>query len=162
MENDTRAIQQNNMSILEFYYAMSNLWDQLALIESVELQSFKPYTNWRKEQCLVQFLMAFWDDFEGLHGRYCIVIPFPSVYSVVNEFLVEETWLESQIEKGNIVKEILSTPNQYVYAVHSNKGKSRGRNCYDECSFCKQKGHWKAQCPKLLNKWQPPQRKSPN
>lgn len=88
--------------------------------------------------------------------------PFPSVYSVVNEFLVEETWLESQIEKGNIVKEILSTPNQYVYAVHSNKGKSRGRNCYDECSFCKQKGHWKAQCPKLLNKWQPPQWKSPN
>jgi len=33
LENDIRALHQKNMSIQEFYFAMTDLWDQLALIE---------------------------------------------------------------------------------------------------------------------------------
>ncbi|KAK0603624.1 hypothetical protein LWI29_006895 [Acer saccharum] len=54
------------MSIQEFYSAMTNLWDQLVLTESVELWAFTPYITCRDEQWLVQFLMALRDDFEGL------------------------------------------------------------------------------------------------
>ena len=43
LEYDIRALQQNDKSIQDFYGAMSDLWDQLALTESVELKSFEPY-----------------------------------------------------------------------------------------------------------------------
>jgi len=33
LENDIRALHQKNMSIQEFYFAMTDLWDQLAFIE---------------------------------------------------------------------------------------------------------------------------------
>ena len=36
LENDIRALHQKNMSIQEFYPVMTDLWDQLALTESVE------------------------------------------------------------------------------------------------------------------------------
>lgn len=76
MEIDIRALQQNSMTIQEFYSAMSNLWDQLALTEPAELQVFKPYTDRREQQRLVQFLMALRDDFEGLQGLFCIITLF--------------------------------------------------------------------------------------
>ena len=34
LEIDIRALQQRNMSVHEFYFAMTNLWDQLTFIES--------------------------------------------------------------------------------------------------------------------------------
>jgi len=34
LENDIRALHQKKMNIQEFYSAMTNIWDQLALIKS--------------------------------------------------------------------------------------------------------------------------------
>ncbi|KZV56542.1 hypothetical protein F511_16141, partial [Dorcoceras hygrometricum] len=90
LETDIRALQQNDMSIQEFYSAMSNLWDQLALTESDRLRVFEPYIARREEQRLVQFLMALRNDFEGLRGTILHRSPLPSVDSVVNELLAEE------------------------------------------------------------------------
>ncbi|KAI3814526.1 hypothetical protein L1987_14166 [Smallanthus sonchifolius] len=53
LEFDIRALQQNEMSIQDFYGAMSDLWDQLALTESAALKVFKPYIDRREEQRLV-------------------------------------------------------------------------------------------------------------
>ena len=47
---------------------MTDLWDQLALIESNELKACDPYIAHREEQRLVQFLMALRSDFEGLRS----------------------------------------------------------------------------------------------
>src|SRR5581483_12044726 len=55
LETDIRDLRQNELSIQEFYAAMSDLWDQLALTESAELKAFKPYISRREEQRLVQF-----------------------------------------------------------------------------------------------------------
>lgn len=52
LEIDIQALKQNNITIQEFYSAMSNLWDQLALNESNELQAFKAYINRREIQRL--------------------------------------------------------------------------------------------------------------
>jgi len=41
---------QKNMSIQEFYSAMTDLWDQLALIESVELKACGAYIERREQQ----------------------------------------------------------------------------------------------------------------
>jgi len=107
---------------------------------------------------LVQFLTTLRSDFEGLRGSILYRSPLPSVDSVVGELLAEEIRLQSYSEKG-----ILSASNPSVPAVPSKsfsnyQSKSYIRVGFDECSFCKQKGHWKAQCPKLRHQnqaWKP-------
>nr|GEW05487.1 Gag-Pol polyprotein [Tanacetum cinerariifolium] len=58
LETDIRSLQQNDMSIQEFYSAMSVLWDQLALTEPPELSSFDTYVKRRDSQRLVYELLA--------------------------------------------------------------------------------------------------------
>ncbi|XP_062075565.1 uncharacterized protein LOC133779645 [Humulus lupulus] len=117
LEIDIRALQQNSMNVQEFYFGMSNLWDQLALTESAELQAFAPYISRRDAQCLVQFLMALRDEFEGLRGKILHHNPLPSVDLVVNELLVEEIRLKSRVDKGGAEKGILPSLNPFVFAV---------------------------------------------
>ena len=85
LESDIRDLKQNNLTIHEFYSAMTNLWDQLALVESSELKGVKTYTDQREEPRLVQLLMALRDDFEGLRGAILHRNPLPSVDSVVSD-----------------------------------------------------------------------------
>jgi hypothetical protein len=92
---------------------------------------------------------TFRSDFEGLKGSILHHSPLPSVDSVVSELLAEEIRLQSYSEK-----KILSASNSSVLAVPSkpfsnHQNKPYTRVGFDECNFCKQKGHWKAQCPKL-------------
>ena len=152
LEYDIRALQQNDMSIQDFYTAMSDLWDQLALTESKQLKDFAPYIARREEQRLVQFLMALRSDFEGLRGTILHRSPLPSVDSVVHELIAEETRIKSQADKGSKV-----TSPTAVFAVPTNQSRQAPRVGYDACAFCKQKGHWKANCPLLLNKGKKPQ-----
>ncbi|XP_048229095.1 uncharacterized protein LOC107260911 [Ricinus communis] len=133
----------------EFYDAMTDLWDQLVLTEPAELRAFGPYIVRREEQRLVQLLMALCDEFEGLRGSILHRHPLPSVDSVVSELLAEEIYL-----KSSVVKEVspASTPSVFAMPPRSNsKSQFRpyGSVARDECGFCKQKGHWKSQCPKL-------------
>lgn len=86
--------------------------------------------------------------------------PLPLVDSVVNELLTEELCLKSRVDKCSADRGILPSPTSSMFAsFHSspstNKNRVQTKVCFDECSFCKQKGHWKAQCPKLLNRAQP-------
>jgi len=95
---------------------------------------------------LVQFLRS---DFEGLRGSILHHSPLPSIDYVVSELLAEEIRLQSYSEKR-----ILSASNPSVLAILSksssnHQNKPYTRVGFDECSFCKQKGHWTAQCPKL-------------
>eukprot|EP00257_Ricinus_communis_P017234 XP_015575632.1 uncharacterized protein LOC107261386 [Ricinus communis] len=149
LESDIRALQQKSMSIQEFYDAMTDLWDQLALTEPAELRAFGPYIVRREEQRLVQFLMALRDEFEGLRGSILHRHPLSFVDSVVSELLAEEIRL-----KSSVVKEVspASTPSVFAMPPRSNsKSQFRpyGSVARDECEFYKQKGHWKSQCPKL-------------
>ncbi|KAJ9567342.1 LOW QUALITY PROTEIN: hypothetical protein OSB04_003308 [Centaurea solstitialis] len=146
LETDIRALRKNELSVQEFYAAMSDLWDQLALTESADLKAFKPYISRREEQRLVQFLMALRSDFEGLRGTILHRNPLPTVDSVVHELIAEETRLKSSGDKD---PKLPSTPA--VFAVPQ-RPQNKARVAPDECSYCKQKNHWKSQCPLLLNK----------
>jgi Cdc6-like AAA superfamily ATPase len=55
LENDIRALHHKNISIREFYSAMTDLCDQLALTESAELKACGAYIEHREQQRLVQF-----------------------------------------------------------------------------------------------------------
>jgi len=78
------------MSIQEFYYAMTDLWDQLALTESAELKVCGAYIKRKEQQRLVQFSTALRNDFERLRGSILHCSPLPSVDSIINELLAEE------------------------------------------------------------------------
>ena len=151
LEFDIRALQQNSLSVQEFYGSMSDLWDQLALTESAELKAFKPYTDRREEQRLVQFLMALRSDFEGLRGSILHRTPLPTVDSVVHELIAEETRIKSNTDKGPKT----ATPAVFA-AVPQQRPQSSNQNrpkvAFDECTYCRKKNHWKAQCPLLLSK----------
>ncbi|KAM6551871.1 hypothetical protein CsatB_001679 [Cannabis sativa] len=112
LETNIRALEQKDMSIQEFYSVMTDLWDQLALTESEELRTFAPYIARRKEQRLVQFLMALRSDFEALPGSILHCSPLPSADSVVSKLLADEIHLKSQSGKG-----ILSTLSSFILAV---------------------------------------------
>ena len=101
MEIDTHALQQRNMSVQDFYSAMTDLWDQLALTESNELKACDAYIARKEEQRLVQFLMALRSDFEGLRGSILYCSPLQFVDSVVSKLLAEETRLKSHSKKMN-------------------------------------------------------------
>ena len=102
--------------------------------------------------------MALHSDFKGLIVLILHYSPLSSIDSVVSELLVEEIRLQSYSENG-----ILYTSNSSVLATPSkpffnNQNKPYTRVAFDEFSFCKQKGHWKAQCPKLRQQnqaWKP-------
>jgi hypothetical protein len=95
------------MSIQEFYFAMTDLWDQLALTESAELKVCGAYIERREQQRLVQFLTALRSDFERLRGSILHRSLLPSVDSVTSELLAEEIHLQSYSEKGTFLLQIL-------------------------------------------------------
>ena len=121
----------------------------MALTESAELKACGANIERREQQRLVKFLTALRSDFEGLRGSILHLSPLPSIDSVVSELLAEKIHLQSYFEKG-----ILSASNHSILEVPSksssnHQNKPYTRVGFDECSFCKQKGHWKTQCPKL-------------
>ena len=125
------------MSIQEFYSAMTDLWDQVALIESAELKACGAYIERKEQQRLVQFLTALRSDFEGLRGSILYRSPLPSINYVVSELLTEEIRLQSYSKKG-----ILSASNPSILAVPSKpfsnyQNKPYTRVGFDDCSFCK-------------------------
>ena len=149
LEFDIRALQQNNLSVQEFYAAMSDLWDQLALTEPDVLKAFKPYIDRREEQRLVQFLMALRSDFEGLRGSILHRTPLPTVDSVVHELIAEETRIKSHGDKAPKI----ATPAIFdVSQRPQSSNQNRPRVAFDECAFCKKKNHWKENCPLLTSK----------
>lgn len=58
---------------------MSELWDPLAFIKSVELSTIQAYITQREVQHLDQFLMALRLEFEGLYGTILHRTPVPFV-----------------------------------------------------------------------------------
>lgn len=95
LESYIKALEQKNMSIQEFYSTIIDLWDQLTHTKSAELRVCAPYIACREEQCLVQFLIALCDDFEGVCGSVLHRNPLPSVDLMVNMFLANEIRLGS-------------------------------------------------------------------
>ncbi|KAG8365262.1 hypothetical protein BUALT_Bualt18G0085900 [Buddleja alternifolia] len=125
LQSEIRALVQNDLGIQDFFCAMTTLWDQLALTESVELQACAAYIKCRDEDRLVQLLMGLRPEFENCRSGLLHRKPLPSVEDVV----------------------FAAPTQQYKASVIGN------------CNYCKQPGHWKAQCPELrkASGWKPPQ-----
>jgi hypothetical protein len=120
---------------------LTDLWVQLALIESAELKACSAYIDRMEQQRLIQFLTALYSDFKGLRGSILHRSLLPSIDSVFSELLAEEIHLQFYSKRG-----ILSVLNLYVLAVPSklfsnHQNKPYIMVAFDECNFCKQKGN---------------------
>lgn len=157
LESSIRAAKQHGKSIQDFYNEMTQYWDQLALMEPEEMHS-PVLIEYRERRRLVQFLMALRDQFEPLRGAMLHRSPRPTVDSAVRELIAEETRLRvaSNASSSPTVfvassaqynAPLLPTPASHLIQV---TGKPKPRVATDECSFYRQKGHWKHSCSKLL------------
>lgn len=76
----------------------------------------------------------------------------------VHEFIAEETKFKVSSVASPAQSVFITPPGQYlapllvVPALHLIQviGKPKPQVALDQCSFCRQKGHWKNACPKLL------------
>ncbi|KAG8371524.1 hypothetical protein BUALT_Bualt13G0096600 [Buddleja alternifolia] len=79
----------------DIFCAMTTLWDQLVLTESVELQACAAYIKCRDEDRFVQLLMGLRPEFENCRSGLLHRKPLPSVEDVVNELMAKEICLKS-------------------------------------------------------------------
>ncbi|KAK3036040.1 hypothetical protein RJ639_030741 [Escallonia herrerae] len=97
LENLIRGERQDDKSVQEFYNVMNGIWDQLDLMDPLELRKLAIYQKVCEEQKLVQFLMALRTEFEPLRGSMLHRSPLPSVDKVLSELVAEETRLKSSL-----------------------------------------------------------------
>ncbi|GJZ53892.1 probable WRKY transcription factor 40 [Tanacetum coccineum] len=80
---------------------------------------------------------------DGLRGSILHREPLPSVDSVVSELLAEEIRLKS-LDDQNIVTQqgspVFAASQWFLSGIIKKPD-------VDECAYCRQKGHWKSQCP---------------
>ncbi|XP_070675656.1 uncharacterized protein [Malus domestica] len=146
LEMEIHAIQQGDKSIQVFHNEMTNLWDQLALIEPKGLGNVELYCQYREEQCLVQFLMPLRDEFETLCRCILHKTPLPSVDYVLNELQVEEVRVQSHRLSSSLSNTLaLAAAIRPIPRIKTSVA-------MDDRSYCKGKGHWKSQCPELSQK----------
>nr|XP_008392029.1 uncharacterized protein LOC103454213 [Malus domestica] len=146
LEMEIRANQQSDKSIQDVYNDMTCLWDQLALTEPDGLGNVELYCKHREEQRLVQFLMPLRSEFETLRSSILHRTPLPSVDSVLHELQAEEVRVQSHS---------LSLVNPSALATSFRpQNQQHGKNItHNQCSYCKEQGNWKNQCPWIARKW---------
>nr|GEV76396.1 Gag-Pol polyprotein [Tanacetum cinerariifolium] len=93
--------------------------------------------------------------------------PLPSIDSVVSELLAEEVRLKSHDDKKIVEPSVFASMCRTTTST-SIENRPHFKVAMDECSYCKQKGHWKSQClnipkgkPQTPQNW-PPQQQRPS
>ncbi|KAK5773311.1 hypothetical protein PVK06_049617 [Gossypium arboreum] len=79
-----------------------------------------------------------------LHGKDTIT--FDAVYSALYR---SKTRKKDKRDHRDTTAEVLTVRGRSHSSKSGRRGKSKGRPAKDECAFCREKGHWKKNCPKL-------------
>ena len=87
--------QEPGQSINDYYDQFRFIWDQIDLSDSTWacLKDAQQYATIRDEFRLYEFLMSLYKDFEPIRGQLLNRSPPPSLDTVVNELVREETRL---------------------------------------------------------------------
>ncbi|XP_071728389.1 uncharacterized protein [Rutidosis leptorrhynchoides] len=144
LEHEIAIIQQDSLSISDFYSCFMNLWAEYTdIVYStlppeglISVQAVHETTN------RDQFLMKLRFDFETTRSNLMNRDPVPSLDTCLNDLFREEQRLLSQ---SNLEKQ-RSTTVLIAYLAH---GKSRERDMHNvQCFCCKEFGHYASNCPK--------------
>ncbi|GMY36867.1 tyrosyl-dna phosphodiesterase 2 [Fagus crenata] len=127
LEKEIEGVTQSGFPITVVCCYLLCYWQQLDEMEAMELSDLKSYKRYREESRLVQLLMALPDKFEPIRKSMLQRFSLPSVSEAVSQ--LSSLSLED--------KDISKTGS-------------------DECLYCHQTGHLKADCPaKKKNNDQP-------
>uniref|UniRef100_A0A2N9I4X3 CCHC-type domain-containing protein n=1 Tax=Fagus sylvatica TaxID=28930 RepID=A0A2N9I4X3_FAGSY len=130
LEMEIEGVKQSGFPITVLYCYLQCYWYQLAEMEPMELSDLESYKKYRKETRLVQLLMALPDKFEPIRKSMLQRSSLPSVSEAVQELLDEEQRLTySQLSSLSL------------------EDKDNSKTGSDECLYCHQTGHLKADCP---------------
>jgi hypothetical protein len=139
LEKEIEGVTQSGFPITVLYCYLQCYWQQLDEMEPMELSDLKSYKRYREESQLVQLLMALPDKFEPIRKSMLQRFSLPSVSEAVQELLDEEHRLtDSQLSSLSL------------------EDKDNSKTGRDECLYCHQTGHLRADCPaKKKNNDQP-------
>ena len=135
LEMEIEGVKQSGFPITVLYCYFQCYWYQLAEMEPMELSDLESYKKYHKETRLVQLLMALPDKFERIRKSMLQRSSLPSVSEAVQELLDEEQRLTySQLSSLSL------------------EDKENSKTGSDECLYCHQTGHLKADCPATKKK----------
>ena len=129
---------------------MTSLWDQLALMEPQfkSVDDTATFHTYREETWLDQFLMALRSNFDHVRGLLLHRSPLPAVDMALSKLLADEQTQSSLTRKKHVDPEhVLS-----AHALSLKAERSAPPGVSDVCNYCKEKGHWKYNCPVRPNR----------
>nr|XP_017242423.1 PREDICTED: uncharacterized protein LOC108214761 [Daucus carota subsp. sativus]XP_017254442.1 PREDICTED: uncharacterized protein LOC108224370 [Daucus carota subsp. sativus] len=144
LEHDIGKLQQDGLSISDFYSHFMNLWVEYADIvyASVPAEGLKSVQNVHETTKRDQFLMKLRSEFEATRSNLMNRDPLPSLDTCLNDLLREEQRLLTQ----DTMKEEKS---ELVHVAYATQGKPRGRDMRNvQCFSCKGFGHYASNCSK--------------
>ncbi|CAL8994106.1 unnamed protein product [Prunus brigantina] len=144
LEHELAALQQDSLSISDFYSRFTNLWGEYTDIVYADLPSegLSSVQSVHETTQRDQFLMKLRHEFEGTRSNLMNRESVPSLDTCLNDLLREEQRLLTQ----TTMEQRRSASVPVAYAA---QGKPRGRDMSTvQCFSCKGFGHYAANCPR--------------
>jgi len=142
-EHELSTLQQDSLSISDFYSRFTNLWTECTNIVYAGLPSegLSSVQSVHETTQRDQFLMKLRPEFEGTRSNLMNREFIPSLDTCLSDLLREEQRLFTQ----TTMEQRRSTSIPVAYAT---QGKPRGRDISTiQCFCCKGFGHYAANCP---------------
>jgi len=142
------------------YRSGSSLNDHITVFNQLVADLLNLDEEFKDEDLALMLLSSLPDEFEHLettllHGKENVSLD--AVCSALYSYELRQH--EKRKNKSAVGDEALVARGRHQNQKNGNKGrsKSKSRVAKDECAFCKEKGHWKKDCPKLKKKGKAPQ-----
>ncbi|KAK9707300.1 hypothetical protein RND81_07G188000 [Saponaria officinalis] len=165
LKKDLGAIQQEHMSLVEYYGKFKRIWEHVDTLDPIPLCTCGAVDSCtcsllkrllERETCakLIQFLMGLSDDYENVKTHILTMDPLPPM----NKTLALLQKIEKQKQLHDVAE--LSTDSMAFTSLTSKDTSSgwkkartevsaAGNSVTKECSYCHNLGHLKSECFKL-------------
>lgn len=143
---DLHSLSQGDLTVQDFYFKLTIIWDELALMEPPKLQNVASYIALRDRRRLTRFLLRLRKEFDSIRSSLLHKSPLPMVEAALNEVLAEAIHIKSTSDYLSF-----SVSSPAVATVKDGSipmpNRSTTRVTIDECSYCLEKGHRKKDFP---------------
>lgn len=86
---DLHSLSQGDLTVQDFYFKLTIIWDELALMEPPKLQNVASYIALRDRRSLTRFLLRLRKEFDSIRSSLLHKSPLPMVEAALNEVLAE-------------------------------------------------------------------------
>ncbi|VFQ94335.1 unnamed protein product [Cuscuta campestris] len=171
IEKKIADIRQNNDFVGAYFTKLKKLWDELANVTDPAVcecngctcDAKKKLAEAEQKRRLVKFLMGLNEGFDTIRGQIMLIEPLPTASNACS--LVQQIERQRNISGiqtlGSELAAYAGTDNidSHNMALYAGKGPGQRQNGYNKtdprknrkmCEYCKEPGHFKDQCFKLI------------